>query len=68
MSAKSFNIAHFLAKTFIESKLILALVPAVLLFGLIGLLETPREENPQIVVPAAEITIPIPGLSLLICT
>lgn len=63
MSAKSFNIAHFLAKTFIESKLILALVPAVLLFGLMGLLETPREENPQIVVPAADITIPVPGLS-----
>jgi len=65
MSTKSFNIAHFLAKTFIESKLVLALVPAVLLFGLMGLLETPREENPQIVVPAAEVTIPIPGMSPL---
>lgn len=64
-SNSSFNIAHTLAKTFVESKLVLALVPAVLLFGLMGLFETPREENPQIVVPAAEITIPMPGMDPL---
>ena len=65
MSSNKFNIAHYLAKTFVESKLVLAMVPAVLLFGLMGLLETPREENPQIVIPAAEITIPMAGMSPL---
>jgi len=60
-SAKGFNIARFLSSHFVESKLILALIPAILLFGLIGLLLTPREENPQIVVPAAEVVIIMPG-------
>lgn len=64
-SNSSFNIAHTLAKTFVESKLVLAIIPAVILFGLMGLFEIPREENPQIVIPAAEVTIPIPGMSPL---
>ena len=38
-SHNAFNIAHHLAKIFVESKLVLALVPAVLLFGLIGLFD-----------------------------
>ena len=59
--AKGFNIARFLSSHFVESKLILALIPAILIFGIIGLLLTPREENPQIIVPAAEVTIPMPG-------
>lgn len=62
MSAK-FNIARFLASRFIESKLVLALIPAILVFGLLALLLTPREENPQIIVPAAEVTVPMPGMS-----
>jgi len=61
MKSKTFNIAGFLSGHFIESKLILALIPAILLFGVIGLILTPREENPQIIVPAAEVTIPMPG-------
>ena len=64
-SVSSFNIAHTLAKTFVESKLVLAIIPAVILFGLLGLFEIPREENPQIVIPAAEITIPMAGMSPL---
>lgn len=62
MANKNFNIAYWLASAFVESKLVLALVPAVLLFGFVGLLLTPREENPQIVVPSAEVTIAVPGL------
>tara|TARA_R110001599_G_scaffold320545_2_gene530817 strand:- start:192 stop:3428 length:3237 start_codon:yes stop_codon:yes gene_type:complete len=65
MKNKSFNIAHFLASRFIESKLVLVLIPVVLIIGLAGLLLTPREENPQIVVPAAEVSIAIPGMSSL---
>ena len=65
MKNKSFNIARFLSSHFIESKIVLALIPAILIFGLIGLLLTPREENPQIIVPAAEVSIPMPGASPL---
>ncbi len=65
MNVKSFNIARFLASRFIESKLVMVLIPAILIFGLLGLLLTPREENPQIVVPVAEITIPMSGMSPL---
>ncbi len=65
MKTESFNIARFLASRFIESKLVLALIPAILIFGLLGLMLTPREENPQIVVPAAEVIIPMPGMSPL---
>ena len=61
----SFNIAQFLASRFIESKLVSALIPAILLFGIMGLLLTPREENPQIIVPAAEVTVQMPGMSSL---
>ena len=61
----SINIAHFLASRFVDSKLVLALIPAILLFGFMGLLLTPREENPQIIVPAAEVTVQMPGMSAL---
>ena len=40
MTKNSFNIAHFLASRFIDSKLVVALIPAILLFGLMGLLLT----------------------------
>ena len=63
MSKNSFNIAQVLANYFIESKLILVIIPAVLAIGLAGLLMTPREENPQIAVPAAEVTVPAPGMT-----
>ncbi len=65
MRNKSFNIARFLSSHFIESKIVLALIPAILIFGLVGLLLTPREENPQIIVPAAEVSIPMLGASPL---
>lgn len=65
MKGNTLNIAYFLASRFIESKLILALIPVVLLFGLMGLMLTPREENPQIIVPAAEVSIPMLGMSPL---
>lgn len=63
MSRKSFNIAQVLANYFVESKLILVIIPVVLAIGLAGLLMTPREENPQIAVPAAEVTVPAPGMT-----
>jgi multidrug efflux pump subunit AcrB len=56
-----FNLAAWLTHQFIESRLTVLLLIAVLLLGGLGLLLTPREENPQIIVPVAEISVPFPS-------
>ncbi|RKZ91651.1 MAG: AcrB/AcrD/AcrF family protein, partial [Candidatus Parabeggiatoa sp. nov. 1] len=56
-----FNLAAWLAQQFIESQLVIILIIGFLLFGLLGLFFTPREENPQIIVPAAEVVVTLPG-------
>jgi len=53
------RIAHY----FIDSRLTLVLVVILLIAGIIGLTYTPREENPQIAVPGAEITVTLKGAS-----
>ncbi len=57
------NIGGLIAKTFIDSKTTLLVMVAALLFGLFALFVTPREENPQISVPAVNVIIPFPGAS-----
>ncbi|OSM07638.1 efflux RND transporter permease subunit [Magnetofaba australis] len=52
-----------LARAFVASRLTPLMAVAILLFGVIGLTFTPREENPQIIVPAAEVAIAFPGHS-----
>lgn len=61
MTELRLNFPGRVAQTFIESRLTLLLIIAILLFGLMGLSLTPREENPQIIVPAVEVTVPLPG-------
>lgn len=46
---------------FIDSKLTPLILVASLLLGLMAILATPREEEPQIVVPLADVFIPFPG-------
>ncbi|MCK5922604.1 MAG: efflux RND transporter permease subunit, partial [Methylococcales bacterium] len=65
MKAEQFNFPGRLAKYFIESQLTLVLMLALLAFGLLGLALTPREENPQIIVPAAKVNVTLPGASPL---
>lgn len=55
------NMAGKLAQSFIHSKITMMIMIAVLLAGLLALFVTPREYNPQIVVPAANITVPKAG-------
>ncbi len=57
------NIAARIANAFIDNKLTLLIVAFSLIVGIFAFLVTPREENPQIVVPAANITITKPGAS-----
>ena len=50
-----------LAGGFIESKLTLVLMIAAVIFGIWAVLSTPREENPQISMPAAAVQAVLPG-------
>ncbi|OGU05492.1 MAG: multidrug transporter AcrB [Geobacteraceae bacterium GWC2_58_44] len=52
-----------IARAFIDSKLTPLIVGASLLLGLFSVLATPREEEPQIVVPMVDIYLPMPGSS-----
>ncbi len=52
-----------LAAMFLESKLTPLLVVASLLIGVLALVVTPREEEPQIKVPMVDVTIGLPGAS-----
>jgi multidrug efflux pump subunit AcrB len=63
MTEPRLNIAGRIAQTFITSKLTIVFIIAVALMGVLAVLQTPREENPQIVVPAALVTVNLPGAS-----
>jgi len=60
-SPTKLNIAGKLAKGFIHSKITLMMMIAVTLAGTLAYVVTPREYNPQIVVPAANIIVPKGG-------
>ena len=55
------NFAGRLAKTFMTSKITAMIMLAITLVGLVAVMVTPREYNPQIVVPAANIIVAKPG-------
>ncbi|WP_031408752.1 efflux RND transporter permease subunit [Thiomonas sp. FB-Cd] len=57
----SLNSAGNLARIFISSKITALIMVALTLVGVLALLVTPREYNPQIVVPAANIIVAKPG-------
>ncbi|MBI5329178.1 MAG: efflux RND transporter permease subunit [Betaproteobacteria bacterium] len=57
------NIAGRLAATFLESKITPLMILALFLVGALALVMTPREYNPQIVAPAANILVAKPGAS-----
>lgn len=52
-----------IAALFIESKLTPLIILGVLLLGLFAVVVTPREEEPQIIVPMADVWLPFPGAS-----
>jgi len=59
------NLAGKLAKGFLFSKLTALFILVVTLTGMLALVVTPREYNPQIVVPAANIIVAKPGASAI---
>jgi multidrug efflux pump subunit AcrB len=58
------GVAGRAAAAFIDSKLTQLLILASLLLGLFAVLATPREEEPQIVVPFADVFVEMPGASV----
>lgn len=63
MTNSRLGLSGRLAGLFISSKLTPLIIIAVLLLGLFAVLMTPREEEPQIVVPMADVWLPFPGAS-----
>jgi len=57
------GISGRIAKAFIRSKLTPLLVIASLLLGLFAIVQTPREEEPQIRVPMVDVFVAFPGAS-----
>ncbi|MEO1958113.1 MAG: efflux RND transporter permease subunit [Nautiliaceae bacterium] len=57
------NIAGKLARMFLKNPLTPVLAIVFILMGIIAILFTPREENPQIDVPAANVIVMYPGAS-----
>jgi len=60
---KHIGISGTIARTFIQSKLTPLVVIAALLLGVFAILITPREEEPQILVPMIDIYVAYPGAS-----
>jgi multidrug efflux pump subunit AcrB len=57
------NISGKITQYFINSQITVLLMAATAILGLFALWFTPREENPQIVVPAANVMVMLPGAS-----
>ena len=57
------GLAGRLAKTFLRSKLTPLIVLASLMLGVLAVVLTPREEEPQIIVPMVDLIVPYPGAS-----
>jgi multidrug efflux pump subunit AcrB len=60
---RSLGIAGRIARTFITSPVTPMLLIAALMVGLMGLVFTPRQEDPQISVPMVDIFVQYPGAS-----
>jgi multidrug efflux pump subunit AcrB len=61
--AHALRAAGCIAHIFIQSKLTPVAIGAALLLGAFAILQTPREEEPQIVVPMLDVFVQMPGAS-----
>ncbi|MDB9822535.1 efflux RND transporter permease subunit [Deltaproteobacteria bacterium] len=57
------GIIHNVVKVFLSSRLSFLFIIAAFSLGAIGVLFTPKEEEPQIVVPIADVFVQVPGAS-----
>ncbi len=63
MSLRVLGFAGLIAKTFIKSKLTPLVVIASIFLGVFAIIVTPREEEPQIIVPMIDVMVAYPGAS-----
>ena len=61
LEAIEYAISEKLAKAFLHSKITPLLIIAALFIGMVSVWFTPKEEEPQIVVPMVDILVPYPG-------
>src|SRR6478752_3947613 len=61
--SSALRLAGRIANTFIAAKLTPLVIIAALLLGAFSILQTPREEEPQIVVPMLDVFVQMPGAS-----
>jgi multidrug efflux pump subunit AcrB len=62
-SPRALRLAGRIAHIFIQSKLTPLVIVFALLLGVFSILQTPREEEPQIVVPMLDVFVQMPGAS-----
>src|SRR5437660_1832956 len=62
-SSRGLRLAGRIAHSFIDSKLTPLVIVGALLIGAFSILKTPREEEPQIVVPMLDVFVQMPGAS-----
>ncbi len=62
-SGHALRLAGRIAHVFIQSKLTPLVIVGALLLGVFSILQTPREEEPQIVVPMLDVMVQMPGAS-----
>ncbi len=62
-SIRMLGLAGHIAQLFIQSKLTPLVIVGALLLGTFSILRTPREEEPQIVVPMLDVFVQMPGAS-----
>jgi multidrug efflux pump subunit AcrB len=63
MTSRAVRLPGRIAHAFIQSKLTPLAILAALLLGAFAILQTPREEEPQIVVPMLDVFVQMPGAS-----
>ncbi|WP_242371555.1 efflux RND transporter permease subunit [Anaeromyxobacter sp. SG26] len=61
MKEQGYGLAGRLARPFLRSKLTPVIVFASILLGVLAVSLTPREEEPQIIVPMVDVMVPFPG-------
>jgi multidrug efflux pump subunit AcrB len=57
------RLAGKVTHAFIDSKLTPLVIVAALLLGVFAIIQTPREEEPQIIVPMLDVMVQMPGAS-----
>jgi multidrug efflux pump subunit AcrB len=61
--SRALRLAGRIAHIFVQSKLTPLAITAALLLGAFSILQTPREEEPQIIVPLLDVFVQMPGAS-----